>query len=108
MGVLGPSLEEVLKHSISHIPAEGLGTRPHLLLQPSGRPLEPASSLYADKSKLRYLPAGRGQVHVDGFGACRVRLKGPGVSWSWSMSLGDMRVGVVTGTAGWAVCFVWK
>ena len=62
VGVLGANLQEVLKHSISHIPSEGLGTRPHLLLQPSGRPLEPASSLYADKSRLRYLPAGRGQV----------------------------------------------
>lgn len=64
MGVLGSSMEEVLKHNISHIPSEGLGTRPHLLLQPSGRPLEPASSLYADKSRLRYLPAGRGQVRL--------------------------------------------
>ena len=79
MGVLGPSLEEVLKHSISHIPAEGLGTRPHLLLQPSGRPLEPASSLYADKSKLRYLPAGRGQVRVEELVTCHVQMR---VSWS--------------------------
>ena len=61
VATLGPNLAEVLKHSFTHIP-ESKGTRPHLLLQPSGRPLEPASGLWADKAHLQYLPAGRGQV----------------------------------------------